>query len=37
MTERARLAGGKLEIISCPGRGTRVQAAFPLPLVVPAL
>ncbi len=33
MTERARLAGGKLEIISCPGRGTRVQAAFPLPLV----
>ena len=37
MSERARLAGGKLEIISCPGRGTRVQAAFPLPLVVPAL
>jgi len=36
MTERARLASGNLEIISRPGRGTRVQAAFPMPLVVPA-
>jgi signal transduction histidine kinase len=30
LTERARLAGGSLEIISLPGRGTRVRAAFPM-------
>lgn len=35
LTERARLAGGDLEIISLPGRGTRVQAIFPLPLAAP--
>jgi signal transduction histidine kinase len=30
ITERARLVGGSLEIISIPGRGTRVHATFPL-------
>jgi signal transduction histidine kinase/ActR/RegA family two-component response regulator len=33
LVERARLAGGNLEIISRPGRGTRVHAAFPTPPV----
>jgi signal transduction histidine kinase len=31
LSERAKLAGGSLEIISRPGRGTRVHAAFPQP------
>ncbi|MGH7951224.1 MAG: response regulator [Limisphaerales bacterium] len=30
MEERAALAGGKLEFISAPGRGTEVHAKFPL-------
>ncbi len=29
--ERARLAGGRLEIFSQPGQGTRLHAEFPLP------
>jgi signal transduction histidine kinase len=33
LTERARLAGGVMEIISRPGRGTRVHATFPMPVV----
>lgn len=31
MEERATLAGGRLEISTGPGRGTRLQAHFPLP------
>jgi PAS domain S-box-containing protein len=31
MEERAELAGGSLRIITRPGQGTRVEAAFPLP------
>ena len=30
MTERASLAGGRLEIDTAPGRGTRIRAWFPL-------
>ena len=30
MQERARLAGGTLEISSTPGQGTRIRARFPL-------
>ncbi len=29
MTERAALAGGRVEIVSAPGAGTRVEAFFP--------
>lgn len=36
LTERARLAGGNLEIVSRVGRGTRVRATFPMPLVAHA-
>ncbi|HEX3730389.1 MAG TPA: response regulator [Opitutaceae bacterium] len=32
LTERVDLAGGEVEIISSPGKGTRVQASFPLAL-----
>jgi signal transduction histidine kinase len=32
LTERVGLAGGEVEIISGPGKGTRVQASFPLVL-----
>lgn len=32
LTERVDLAGGEVEIISSPGKGTRVQASFPLVL-----
>jgi signal transduction histidine kinase len=31
MGERARLLSGRFEIHSKPGRGTRVEAAIPLP------
>lgn len=34
--ERVHLAGGRLEIVSQPGQGTRLNAAFPLPVLVPA-
>jgi len=30
MSERARLAGGALEVKSCPGEGTRVEVSVPL-------
>ncbi len=30
MSERARLAGGALEVKSCPGEGTRVEVTLPL-------
>lgn len=30
LEERARLAGGRLELTSAPGRGTRITATFPL-------
>lgn len=30
LSERVRLAGGELEIVSHPGRGTRLHAEFPL-------
>jgi signal transduction histidine kinase len=30
MEERARLAGGRLEVETAPGRGTEVRATFPL-------
>jgi signal transduction histidine kinase len=33
MAERVRLAGGTLEIVSNPGKGTRVHASFLLPLL----
>jgi signal transduction histidine kinase len=32
LAERARLAGGVMEITSRPGRGTRVLATFPMPV-----
>ncbi|HEY1791851.1 MAG TPA: response regulator [Opitutaceae bacterium] len=32
LAERARLAGGSLEVTSQPGRGTRVNAVFALPI-----
>ena len=31
MAERVQLAGGTVEIVSSPGKGTRVHASFPLP------
>ena len=31
MVERVQLAGGKLEIVSSPGKGTPVHASFPRP------
>lgn len=31
MQERAHLAGGEVEIVSAPSRGTEVHASFPLP------
>ena len=31
MAERVTLAGGKIEMFSSPGKGTRVHASFPLP------
>ena len=34
--ERVHLAGGRLEIISQPGQGTRLNASFPLPSLAPA-
>ncbi len=34
--ERIHLAGGRLEIVSQPGQGTRLNATFPLPLLAPA-
>jgi signal transduction histidine kinase len=34
--ERVHLAGGSLEIVSQPGQGTRLNATFPLPVLVPA-
>jgi signal transduction histidine kinase len=39
MEERAELAGGRIEMSSAPGKGTRVQARFPLVLLAeePAL
>jgi two-component system sensor histidine kinase DegS len=30
MHERASLAGGKLTLLSAPGRGTEVEVVFPL-------
>jgi signal transduction histidine kinase len=30
MNERASLAGGALTLLSAPGRGTRIEAIFPL-------
>ncbi len=36
MAERVRLAGGKIEIVSSPGKGTRVHASFLLADPVPA-
>ena len=35
MSERVQLAGGKIEIFSNPGKGTRVHASFLLPDPVP--
>ncbi len=38
LRERVQLAGGKLEIVSRPGEGTRLHAEFPLPeAAAPAL
>ena len=34
--ERVHLAGGRLEIVSQPGQGTRLNATFPLPTLVAA-
>ena len=34
--ERVHLAGGRLEIVSQPGQGTRLNVMFPLPALVPA-
>lgn len=34
--ERVHLAGGRLEIVSQPGQGTRLNVAFPLPTLVAA-
>jgi signal transduction histidine kinase len=31
MHERANLAGGRLDITSEPGKGTRIRATFPIP------
>lgn len=31
MAERAAMVGGQLEIVSAPGKGTRIRASFPLP------
>jgi signal transduction histidine kinase len=36
LRERAELAGGSLQIISAPGKGTRVQVRIPLPTEPPA-
>jgi signal transduction histidine kinase len=36
MAERVTLAGGKIELFSSPGKGTRVHASFPLPDPAPA-
>ena len=33
MTERVRLAGGSFSVESQPGRGTRIEARLPIPLV----
>lgn len=35
LRERVQLAGGKLEIVSRPGEGTRLHAEFPLPHTTP--
>lgn len=35
LAERVRLAGGQLEIVSQPGRGTRLHAEFPLAYLAP--
>jgi signal transduction histidine kinase len=32
MAERVHWAGGEIEIVSSPGKGTRIQAAFPRPI-----
>jgi len=32
MAERVKLAGGMLDIVSSPGKGTRVHASIPLPI-----
>jgi signal transduction histidine kinase len=34
--ERVNLAGGRLELVSQPGHGTRLNFTFPLPSPVPA-
>ena len=36
MEERVALAGGRLQVVTRPGRGTRVEAAFPLGRVAKA-
>jgi signal transduction histidine kinase len=36
MEERAELAGGRIEMFSTPGKGTRVQARFPLLMLADA-
>jgi signal transduction histidine kinase len=36
MSERVILAGGKIELFSSPGKGTRVHASFPRPEAAPA-
>jgi signal transduction histidine kinase len=36
MQERAELAGGRIEMSSAPGKGTRVQARFPLVMLADA-
>jgi two-component system sensor histidine kinase UhpB len=36
MNERASLAGGRLEIVTAPGEGTRVRAVFDLTRDSPA-
>jgi signal transduction histidine kinase len=35
MQERAELVGGRIDIVSAPGRGTEIRARFPLPSAVP--
>ena len=37
LAERVELAGGRFELVSAPGRGTRLHAEFPLASVAPAL
>ena len=36
LRERVHLAGGRFEIFSQPGQGTRLHAEFPLPVLRPS-